>query len=156
MSRSGVYKIWPLFKEEVEVPVYYEHASVGKRRVDFFVENKVIVEIKAVAELTDAHLAQALNYLGFFFLAEDGIRDGTVTGVQTCALPIFGRVCAQDLMDESTGEILLEANEEITAEKVEILKKSGLETLEVFAIPHQDDADVVRNTLRKEDRKSVV
>src|SRR6267143_5889030 len=26
----------------------------------------------------------------FFFQAEDGIRDGTVTGVQTCALPIFG------------------------------------------------------------------
>src|SRR6267143_1296954 len=25
----------------------------------------------------------------FFFLAEDGIRDGTVTGVQTCALPIW-------------------------------------------------------------------
>src|SRR5689334_24600298 len=28
----------------------------------------------------------------FFFQAEDGIRDGTVTGVQTCALPISGRV----------------------------------------------------------------
>src|SRR5438270_9972451 len=27
----------------------------------------------------------------FFFQAEDGIRDLTVTGVQTCALPIFGR-----------------------------------------------------------------
>src|SRR5689334_9210603 len=27
---------------------------------------------------------------GFFFQAEDGIRDGTVTGVQTCALPICG------------------------------------------------------------------
>src|SRR5689334_23940107 len=25
----------------------------------------------------------------FFFQAEDGIRDGTVTGVQTCALPIY-------------------------------------------------------------------
>src|SRR5689334_24195348 len=28
--------------------------------------------------------------LFFFFQAEDGIRDGTVTGVQTCALPISG------------------------------------------------------------------
>src|SRR6266478_9389970 len=27
----------------------------------------------------------------FFFQAEDGIRDLTVTGVQTCALPIFGK-----------------------------------------------------------------
>src|SRR5207248_8103220 len=30
-----------------------------------------------------------LFYLFFFFQAEDGIRDRTVTGVQTCALPIF-------------------------------------------------------------------
>src|ERR1044072_5658551 len=52
----------------------------------------------------------------------------------------LGRVCGQDLMDEATGEILLEANEDITAEKVEILKKSGLDTLEGFVIPHQDDA----------------
>src|SRR2546430_3043005 len=29
-------------------------------------------------------------HLFFFFQAEDGIRDLTVTGVQTCALPIFG------------------------------------------------------------------
>ena len=66
----------------------------------------------------------------------------------------LGRVCAQDLMDEATGEILLEANEDITAEKVEILKKSGLEVLEVFLIAHQDDADLVRNTLRKDQTKS--
>ena len=66
----------------------------------------------------------------------------------------LGRICAEDLMDESTGEILLEANEEITAEKVEMLKKSGLDTLEVFLIPHQDDADLVRNTLRKDQTKS--
>src|SRR5438876_8789091 len=29
----------------------------------------------------------------FFFRAEDGIRDGRVTGVQTCALPIFDLIC---------------------------------------------------------------
>src|SRR5438309_8317529 len=29
----------------------------------------------------------------FFFQAEDGIRDGTVTGVQTCALPISWELC---------------------------------------------------------------
>src|SRR5439155_17237499 len=32
------------------------------------------------------------SLLVFFFQAEDGIRDGHVTGVQTCALPIFGRI----------------------------------------------------------------
>src|SRR5207245_4981284 len=33
----------------------------------------------------------------FFFQAEDGIRDATVTGVQTCALPISLRVTAGDV-----------------------------------------------------------
>ncbi len=66
----------------------------------------------------------------------------------------LGRVCAQDLVDESTGEILIEANDDISPEKVEVLKKSKLETLDVFVIPHQDDADVVRNTLRKDSTKS--
>src|SRR5437870_6731743 len=40
-----------------------------------------------------SHLLKLLNYLCifFFFQAEDGIRDGHVTGVQTCALPIYLR-----------------------------------------------------------------
>src|SRR5262245_19623287 len=62
----------------------------------------------------------------------------------------LGRVCAQDFVDEATGEILIEANDEINAEKVEILKKSGIETIDVFVIPKQDESDVVRNTLRKD------
>src|SRR5690625_6517808 len=33
--------------------------------------------------------ARTLSVICFFFQAEDGIRDGHVTGVQTCALPIF-------------------------------------------------------------------
>src|SRR5439155_9227176 len=37
-----------------------------------------------------------VSYVFFFFQAEDGIRDGHVTGVQTCALPIcFGRASVQ-------------------------------------------------------------
>ena len=62
----------------------------------------------------------------------------------------LGRICAQDFVDESTGEILIEANDEISPEKAEILKKSGINTLDVFIIPKQEDADVVRNTLRKD------
>src|SRR5437870_11396275 len=42
------------------------------------------------------------RWLVFFFQAEDGIRDGHVTGVQTCALPICGRGSAR-LVDEPLG-----------------------------------------------------
>src|ERR1022692_5133757 len=44
-------------------------------------------------------LYYSFSFLGFFFFcffffqAEDGIRDYKVTGVQTCALPIWGRIC---------------------------------------------------------------
>src|SRR6266568_2276704 len=49
-----------------------------------------------------------LNVVCFFFQAEDGIRDGTVTGVQTCALPIslwqpFERLGAERTSVEGTG-----------------------------------------------------
>src|SRR5690348_17934018 len=39
----------------------------------------------------------------FFFQAEDGIRDGRVTGVQTCALPISNGVAADVLADIGAG-----------------------------------------------------
>src|SRR5207237_4046092 len=40
-----------------------------------------------------------LYYLIFFFQAEDGIRDSSVTGVQTCALPIFASAVDQPVQD---------------------------------------------------------
>src|SRR5207245_5052713 len=40
---------------------------------------------------TNKRLMMTILYI-FFFQAEDGIRDATVTGVQTCALPITGRL----------------------------------------------------------------
>lgn len=52
-----------IFERELELPVFYRKVQIGTRRVDFYVENKIMVELKAVAELTDTHLAQAINYL---------------------------------------------------------------------------------------------
>ena len=51
------------FSREHEMSITYKGERIGKRRVDFFVEEQVMVEIKAVSELQDVHLAQAINYL---------------------------------------------------------------------------------------------
>jgi GxxExxY protein len=51
------------FAREMEMPVYYREKNIGTRRVDFFVEEKIMVEIKAIIKLEDVHLAQAMNYL---------------------------------------------------------------------------------------------
>jgi len=56
------------FVREQEMPIFYEGIKVGTRRVDFLVENKVLVELKALIQLEDVHLAQALNYLEAFQL----------------------------------------------------------------------------------------
>jgi len=49
------------FDREMEMDIYYEGYNIGTRRVDFFVEN-IMVEIKALIQLEDVHLAQAMNY----------------------------------------------------------------------------------------------
>lgn len=51
------------FSREHEMEIHYKGVSIGTRRVDFFVESKVMVELKALKELEDVHLAQAINYL---------------------------------------------------------------------------------------------
>ncbi len=51
------------FKKEMTMSIYYQETKIGYRRVDFFVEETIMLELKAVIELTDAHLAQAINYL---------------------------------------------------------------------------------------------
>ena len=51
------------FLREQEMPLFYKEHSIGSRRVDFLVENKVMVELKALIRLEDVHIAQGLNYL---------------------------------------------------------------------------------------------
>lgn len=51
------------FLREKEMPLTYKGFDIGTRRVDFFVEHLIMVEIKAIIQLEDVHLAQAINYL---------------------------------------------------------------------------------------------
>ena len=51
------------FSREHVMPIYYKGQNIGTRRVDFLVDNVVCVELKAIIQLEDVHLAQAINYL---------------------------------------------------------------------------------------------
>ena len=51
------------YSREFEMPIYYLDQHIGTRRVDFLVEKKISVELKAVIKLEDVHIAQAINYL---------------------------------------------------------------------------------------------
>ena len=56
------------FTREMEMPVYYKNRQIGTRRVDFLVEAVIALELKAIIEMRDVHLAQAINYLEAFDL----------------------------------------------------------------------------------------
>ncbi|KQC01129.1 GxxExxY protein [Pedobacter sp. Hv1] len=58
LSKAGL-----TFGREIEQTIFYEDIEVGKRRADFIVENIVVVEVKAVINLENVHLAQAKNYV---------------------------------------------------------------------------------------------
>jgi GxxExxY protein len=53
------------FAREIEQEIFYKdfQEPIGKRRADFVIEGKVLVELKALVELEDVHMAQVLNYL---------------------------------------------------------------------------------------------
>lgn len=50
------------FQREMEMEILYEGINIGTRRVDFFVQDCIMVELKALIKLEDVHLAQAMNY----------------------------------------------------------------------------------------------
>jgi GxxExxY protein len=51
------------FDREQEITISYKGEPIGSRRADFLIEGKILVELKAISELEDVHLAQTINYL---------------------------------------------------------------------------------------------
>lgn len=51
------------YKREINQRIFYKGVEVGTRRADFIIEKNIIVELKAVINLEDIHLAQAKNYV---------------------------------------------------------------------------------------------
>jgi GxxExxY protein len=58
------------FERELEMELLYKNENVGTRRVDFFVEGLVMVEIKAIEKLEGVHKAQAINYCEAYNIAD--------------------------------------------------------------------------------------
>ncbi len=51
------------FEEYKKLPVQYKGLAVGDYEADFLVEGKIILEIKAVGQIHQQHVAQAMHYL---------------------------------------------------------------------------------------------
>ena len=51
------------FLREMEIEIFYRKEHIGTRRVDFFVEGRVMVELKAMEKIENVHKTQTINYL---------------------------------------------------------------------------------------------
>jgi len=65
MAKNGL-----SFEKEKDMPIVYDGEKIGSRRVDFFVENCIMLEIKAFEKILDVHKNQAINYLEVFNIAD--------------------------------------------------------------------------------------
>lgn len=59
-----------VFEREMEIPIYYREILIGIRRVDFFVEECVMLELKVRETFEDKHKTQAINYLEAYNIAD--------------------------------------------------------------------------------------
>lgn len=83
------------FEREKEMPIFYREEQIGTRRVDFFVENAVMVELKALEKLEAVHKAQAINYCEAY-----NISDGLLINFGALSLE-FKRVYNKKLVKPS-------------------------------------------------------
>lgn len=65
-------------QQQASLKVYYKDELVGDYFADILVENEIIVELKAVKEFDEIHIAQCLNYL-------------KITGLKLCLLINFSK-----------------------------------------------------------------
>ena len=86
------------FAREMEMELFYREQHVGTRRVDFFVEGKIMLEIKAVEKLEDVHKAQAINYCEAY-----NIANGLLINFGSKSLE-FKRVYNKKLVNPISGQ----------------------------------------------------
>jgi DNA-directed RNA polymerase subunit beta len=78
------------------------------------------------------------------------LRNAKVSEVEIETSELDGAVTAADVIDTTTGEVFLEANQELTADKLHKIIESGVTTLEVFFPERDDVGNIITNTLRRD------
>jgi len=132
---------------------------------DTFYLTKTSVEFAIVPERLRGEVAR------FEFVAPDGktivakdkritakhIREIQAAGIQRIAVPedfIIGRVIGENIIDENTGEVLADANDEITETLLAKLREAGIESLPTLYTNDLDRGAFISNTLRADETAS--
>ena len=78
------------------------------------------------------------------------LRAAKIEAVETETSEFDGAMTASDVVDLSTGELLYEANQELTADKLHKIIQSGVTSFEVFFPERDDVGNIITNTLRRD------
>ena len=82
------------------VPLFYKDHQIGEHRLDFLVEGKIVVELKAVSEIEDIHFA-----IGRSYLKVTNLEDGLLFNFATAPLTIK-RFCRERRPDKAIPDLL--------------------------------------------------
>ena len=118
------------------------------------VNDIMYVHIDRKRKLPVTVLLRALGYVSEHDILQHfySKHDEDLTGKKSGGL--VGSVAAEDVVAAETGEVLLECNELITEDHVTTMKKAGFDKVKVFDVHGLDDADIIRNTLKKDTTKN--
>src|SRR6476646_5887405 len=71
------------FIRQHPVPLFYRDHQIGEHRLDFLVEGKIVVELKAISQLEDIHFAIVRSYL-----KATGLADGLILNFSSMPLTV--------------------------------------------------------------------
>src|SRR6266705_7113020 len=71
------------FVRQKPIPLFYRDHQIGEHRLDFLVEDKIVVELKAVEALENVHFAIVRSYL-----KATGLADGLIVNFSTMPLTV--------------------------------------------------------------------
>ncbi len=82
-----------MFVRQQPIPLFYKDHQIGEHRLDFLVENRIVVELKAISALEDIHFA-----IGRSYLKAINLQDGLLLNFATAPLTMK-RFCREQLAD---------------------------------------------------------
>ncbi len=135
---------------------YYDTETVyivGKDKFEKSVELDLLPGQRATRDIKNAKTGEVLVKKNRKF-TRGAIKKIEAAKIKTLPLdasdlwdPDHAKVCAQDVVDEQTGEVLIECNEEVTQEKVELLREKGISEFKILFIDGLNVGPFLRDTL---------
>ena len=127
--------------------VVFERAKRGGWTADF--EPERMKGVKLTHDLVDARTGKVVAEAGtkLTVALANRFRERGLKEIQASDEDIIGRYAATDVINEKTGEIFLEAGQEVVADHLKALEEAGIDKLATLAIDHQNVGPYIRNTL---------